>query len=365
MHRRHPKPHIISVVGARPQFIKVQPVAKALESYADHRVIHTGQHYDVKMSDVFFLQLAIPKPFRNLNIGSGRHGEQTGKMLTELEKEFIRHRPDLIIVYGDTNSTLAAALASAKLRIPLAHIEAGMRSYNNDMPEEVNRVLTDHLASLHFCASRQAVENLKREGITSGIFFVGDVMLDVLRHELPAAQTKSTVLQQIGLKPHQYFLCTIHRAGNTDDRTVLRNILRGLHRSPLPIVLPVHPRLAKVLRHPSLRRLTASPLVLVPPANYHDMLRLEQSAKAIITDSGGVQKEAYFLNVPCITLRNETEWVETVAAGWNRLVGHNVKKIAAALLHPPRSARHPAVYGHGRAAIHVARIIRAFSNART
>lgn len=354
------KPTVISVVGARPQFIKVRPIDRALRVTMRHLIIHTGQHYDDRMSGVFFKQLNIPKPLINLNIGSGSHGQQTGNMLIALERVFLKLSPDLIIVYGDTNSTLAAALAATKLHIPVAHIEAGMRSYNRLMPEEINRVLTDHLSELHFCASRQAVTNLKNEGITKGVYFVGDVMFDVLRRYIPFARKNSTIIHRLGIEKGKYFLSTIHRAGNTDQVAYLEQILRGLKTSTLPVILPAHPRLIKTLRNKKLRSLIRFPLIVIPPADYLDMLCLEDSAKAILTDSGGVQKEAYFLGKPCITLRLETEWVETVSSGWNRLTGHSASKIQLALRRPPRGSYRRLVYGRGYAAETIVRHIHTF-----
>jgi UDP-N-acetylglucosamine 2-epimerase (non-hydrolysing) len=313
---------VVSVVGARPQFIKCAPVSRELRRVATEVLVHTGQHYDDNMSGVFFAELGIPKPDYNLGVGSGLHGEQTAEMLKRIEGLLLSERPDHVLVYGDTNSTLAAALAAAKLRIPVAHVEAGLRSRNRAMPEEINRVLTDHVSALLFCPTPTAVKNLALEGLTAGVHLVGDVMYDALRANLAAAETHSTTLATLGLQPGSYFLGTVHRAANADRLENLHHIVgafNDLADPAVPVVFPVHPRTRKLL---AAARWDIGPAVrMIEPVSYLDMLVLEKNARAILTDSGGVQKEAYWLQVPCVTLRDETEWVETVDAGWNVLVG--------------------------------------------
>jgi UDP-GlcNAc3NAcA epimerase len=310
---------IATVVGARPQFIKAAPVSRALASDFKEIFIHTGQHYDYEMSEVFFTEMEMRPPDFNLGIGGGSHGEQTGKMLVELEKIFNKVKPDFVLVYGDTNSTLGGALAAAKAQIPLAHVEAGLRSYNRAMPEEVNRVLTDHVSTMLFCPTDAAVENLAKEGIVKGVHRVGDVMCDALLHNLVNARTKSKILKQLNLKAGEYSLVTIHRAANADDAERMRSILVALGMLPTQVIFPIHPRTRKKIGEWGI---SAGPNVLmVEPVGYFDMLALQENANCILTDSGGVQKEAYILGVRCITLREETEWVETVSVGWNKLVG--------------------------------------------
>ena len=311
---------ILTVIGARPQFIKAAPVSKVLKENGgfEEILVHTGQHYDANMSQVFFDELEIPPPQYNLDVGSGGHGEQTGEMLKRLEPLLVKEKPDLVLVYGDTNSTLAGALAASKLHIPVAHVEAGLRSFNRTMPEEINRVIADHLSTLLFCPTTTAVENLKNEGITKNVFKTGDVMYDVALQFAEKAKAKSTILSKLLLKPKGFILVTIHRAENTDDKPRLVNILSALdtlsHDSV--IVFPMHPRTKKMIDSFGLNRLLTN-IKVIGPAGFLDMISLESNAKLIMTDSGGVQKEAYFHKVPCVTLRDETEWVETVEAGWN------------------------------------------------
>lgn len=328
---------ITTVVGARPQFIKAATVSRAITAFnaasggvrIEERLVHTGQHYDENMSQVFFDQLHIPRPAVNLGVGSGPHGQQTGRIMEKLEAVLQSDRPQWVLVYGDTNSTLAGALAAAKLHLPLAHVEAGLRSYNHRMPEEINRIVTDVLAEALFCPTDQAVKNLAREGITRGIYQVGDVMYDsVLFHARLARQT-SDVLDRMGLRPKSYYLATVHRAENVDDPARLGQILEAFRRIAQPIILLLHPRMRKVLgSDPS--GLPAH-LRLADPVPYLDMLVLEQDARLILTDSGGVQKEAYWLGTPCVTLRNETEWTELVTAGCNRIGGTDPATILSAV----------------------------------
>jgi UDP-GlcNAc3NAcA epimerase len=322
---------LLTIVGARPQFIKAAAVSRAIEKTAGRAtevIIHTGQHFDANMSRVFFEELLIPEPKYNLGISGGPHGEMTGRMLAAIEKVILDERPDVVVIHGDTNSTLAGALAAAKLHVPIGHVEAGLRSFNRRMPEEINRVVADHLADRLFCPTPVAVENLRREGITKGVSLTGDVMYDSALFYTRMANERSSVLDRLGLKEGGYYLATIHRAENTDDVARLTNILAALEGIGQLVVLPVHPRTRQALGQ---QGLTIRNIQLVAPVPYLDMLRLENGARVILTDSGGVQKEAYFAGVPCITLRDETEWVELVDAGWNRVVGTDPGRIAEAV----------------------------------
>jgi UDP-N-acetylglucosamine 2-epimerase len=350
---------ILTVVGARPQFIKAAPVQEALRARgAEEWLVHTGQHYDRNMSQVFFDELGLRAPDVNLGVGSGSHAQQTSRMLVGLEDEMRARRPDVVLVYGDTNSTLAGALAAAKLNVPVAHVEAGLRSFNRDMPEEHNRVLTDHCADLLFCPTRTAVDLLAREGIRRGVHLVGDTMYDAVLRFAGLARRRSTALDRLGLRPGGYVLATIHRPYNTDVPENLANILAGLGRLDEPVVFPLHPRTRG--RIVALGASAAPNVLTTDPAGYLDMLRLEESARAIVTDSGGVQKEAFFFGVPCVTVRPETEWVETVESGWNVLTGTDPAAIAAAVNHRGRPpGRPPALFGDGTAADKIARILAA------
>ncbi|WP_165191007.1 non-hydrolyzing UDP-N-acetylglucosamine 2-epimerase [Caulobacter soli] len=315
-----PQRRIFSVVGARPQFIKAGPVERAFKDHAASRsyIVHTGQHYDANMSEVFFEELQIPQPSFKLNISGGSHGEMTGRMLEALDRLFIDERPDGVLVYGDTNSTLAGALAASKLSIPVFHIEAGLRSFNRAMPEEINRVLTDHVSDLLFCPTAAAVENLVREGVTQGVYAVGDVMQDATQQAAARAETASTVLETLDLVGRPYVLCTIHRAENTNDLDRLRALLDYVRETAAGrlIVFPVHPRTRKICEAAGIGLEGFMP---IDPAGYLDLQRLISGCELVCCDSGGLQKEAYFHRRPCVTLRDETEWVETIDAGWNRL----------------------------------------------
>lgn len=357
---------LVNIVGARPQFIKLAPILRVIErhnrEHPDHPIrevlIHTGQHYDYEMSGVFFEELGLKAPDENLGVGSGTHGAQTGEMLRRIEQVLLRERPDWVMVYGDTNSTLAGALAAAKLHIPVAHVEAGLRSFNRRMPEEINRVLTDHISDLLFCPTETAVKNLEREGITRGVHLVGDVMYDAVLQYAELAERRSRILDELGLEKQGYALATVHRAENTDDPERLRAILLGLEgisREGLPVILPLHPRTRKEIRRLGI---ALDAVRIVDPVSYLDMLLLEKNARAILTDSGGVQKEAFFFQVPCVTLREETEWVETVEAGWNVLVGCEPERIVQAALEARPGVESAWPYGDGRAA---ERIINEFS----
>jgi len=322
---------IISVVGARPQFIKLSALSQELRRKHKEIVLHTGQHYDYELSRVFFSELSIPRPHYNLGIGSAEHGEQTGRMLKGIEEVLLFERPDLVIVYGDTNSTLAGALAAVKQNIPVAHVEAGLRSFVRTMPEEINRVLTDHVSSLLFCPTPTSVKNLKKEGITQGVYLVGDVMYDSLKENLSVAEKKSKIMRKLNLNPKDFYLVTVHRAENTDKKDNLKKLCRILVSLDRKTVFPVHPRTKNKLSEFKLlaRLLSLKHLLPIDPVSYLDMLVLEKNAGYILTDSGGVQKEAFFLETPCLTLREETEWVETLKGNYNGVVGLSLEKILA------------------------------------
>jgi UDP-GlcNAc3NAcA epimerase len=353
---------VVTIVGARPQFIKAATVSRAFQRRSDvqESLVHTGQHYDENMSAVFFEELGIPEPRFHLGIGGGPHGAMTGAMLARVEEVLQAERPDWVLVYGDTNSTLAGALAATKLHVPVAHVEAGLRSFNRKMPEEVNRVLTDHVADLLFVPTEQGVRNLVREGIDAGaIRRVGDVMLDAARFYGARAAARTEALESARVSPRRYLLATIHRAENTDDPARLRGVIRCLNVAAerWPVVLPLHPRTRQAFSRvePSIE--ISSNVRVIDPVGYLDMVALEMNAAVIATDSGGVQKEAYFHKVPCITLRDETEWVELVEAGWNVLAGADAERFAAALERLGSGAPmawSAELYGDGRAAERVA-----------
>jgi len=348
---------IVSIVGARPQFIKCAPVSRELRKEHDEVLVHTGQHYDHGMSEVFFEELAIPKPDYNLNIGSGTHGRQTGAMLGAIEDVLEKENPDVVLVYGDTNSTLAGALAAAKLHIPVAHVEAGLRSFDRRMPEEVNRVLTDHASDMLFCPTETAVRNLAAEGVTEGVFLVGDVMCDAMEYNRTVAEERSRVLEEVGVRPGEYLVVTVHRPSNTDSRENMAAILGALGEAGRPVVFPVHPRTRKYLSDYGLLAEMLENIRIIEPLGYLDMLHLMAHAEKILTDSGGVQKEAYMLGIPCITLRENTEWVETVEAGWNVLVGAEKERIAAQIRSPFSLTDQRMIFGAGDAAVKIAQIL--------
>ncbi len=351
---------VLTVVGARPQFIKAAPVSKALQS-AGHQefLVHTGQHYDISMSQVFFDELDLPQPDINLGVGSGNHGRQTGKMLMGIEDALIAEKPDYLLVYGDTNSTLAGALAAAKLGIPLAHVEAGLRSYNREMPEEHNRVLTDHCADMLFCPTQTAVDNLAKEGLTRGVYLVGDPMMDAMLMFADKARKHSIIMEDLGLTKNDYLLATIHRAYNTDNPQILKEIISLLAQIDEIVVFPIHPRTRQKMQEFGLQdEKNLGNLKLIDPLSYLDMLILEQNSRLILTDSGGIQKEAYIFGIPCLTLRTETEWVETVSNGWNLLVGVDPERIAAGLRNIfPSKDQSPALFGNGKSAHEIVRIL--------
>lgn len=392
---------IATILGARPQFIKAAAVSRGIArhnseigksrslfvddclskshqpSTINHQLttndrrptineilIHTGQHYDANMSQIFFDELGIPCPNYNLGIGSGGHGAQTGAMLSAIEEILLKEKPDRVLVYGDTNSTLAGALAAVKLHIPIAHVEAGLRSFNRHMPEEINRLVTDHVADQLFCPSETAVTNLASEGITAGVYLVGDVMYEALMHAVDVGQRQSDILDRLNLAAGGYILATIHRAENTDDPARLTKIMEALQEvsRQIPVILPIHPRtrscLAALGLLPSFSdKCLQTKVHCIPPLGYLDMVRLEAGASVIMTDSGGVQKEAYWLRVPCVTLRDETEWVETVQQGWNVLVGKELNNVLMCALSPHRPESMQDIYA-GKGSVN--RLINAF-----
>ncbi len=313
---------IVTIIGARPQFIKAATVSRQVRKQTQIReiLVHTGQHYDDNMSDIFFEELDIPQPDYHLGIGSSSHGVQTGQMLAAIENVLIKEKADWVLVYGDTNSTLAGALAAVKLHIPVAHVEAGLRSFNRRMPEEINRVLTDHASDFLFAPTETAVKNLAQEGLTK-VQQVGDVMYDAALYYAERAQQRSKILENLNLSAKSYLLATIHRAENTDDPKRLRAIFQGLMSIEMPVVLPLHPRTRKCLAENNLLTEVEKHLHILLPVGYLDMVMLEKNAKIVVTDSGGVQKEAFFYQVPCVTVREETEWVELVEKGFNQLIG--------------------------------------------
>jgi UDP-N-acetylglucosamine 2-epimerase (non-hydrolysing) len=323
---------VLSIVGARPQFIKAAAVSIELRKAHQEVLVHTGQHYDDELSKIFFDELGIPKPDYNLEIGSGSHAKQTGEMLIEIEKVLEKEIPRVVLVYGDTNSTIAGALAATKLQIPVAHVEAGLRSFDRRMPEEVNRVMTDHISQLLFCPTKTAVNNLSSEGITSGVHCIGDVMVDVLMSNLEHAKD-SKILDNLNLESEDYLVATMHRPSNTDDKDNLTNIADAFIESNKTIVFPVHYRTQKYLKKFKLfdKLKRSSNVLVIDPIGYLDFLWLMKNSWKILTDSGGIQKEAYILKKPCITLRENTEWVETIDEGWNVLVHANKNKILKAI----------------------------------
>jgi UDP-GlcNAc3NAcA epimerase len=375
---------IVSIVGARPQFIKVAPVARAIAKHNQLNklnkltitsvLVHTGQHYDIELSKIFFDELGIPKPDYNLGVGSDTHARQTARMMIAIEDTVVSEKPDLALVYGDTNSTLAGALAAVKLHIPVAHVEAGPRMFDKSIPEEVNRVLTDHVSSLLFAPTQTAVDNLKREGLTQGVYLTGDVMLDSFLEFSRIAAKKSKILKRLRLSKGEYMLATVHRARNTDDRENLRDIIEAFLSTGEKIVFPVHPRTRRMLQefgllnqslitnhqppvtsHQSL--ITNHQLLLIDPVGYLDSIMLTRNARKVLTDSGGLQKEAYFSRVPCITLDEATGWPETVEDGWNVLVGSNKDRIIEAVEHFQPEGKQRKVFGDGTAAEKIVSIL--------
>jgi len=345
----------MSVVGARPEFIQATPVSLALRKNHQEILVHTGQHYDYLMSQTFFDELGTPAPDYNLEVGSGSHARQTAEMLVGFEELLLKEKPDCVIVRGDTNSTIAGALAASKLHIPTVHIEAGERSFDRRMPEEINRLVADKLSSAFFCVSQTAVKQLADEGITRDVYWVGDVMLDANLANRLLARSKSTLLSRLELAPGSYGLVTVHRAANTDDPDRLTNIVKALSQVGETIVFPVHPRTRGALQKLDVQ--FGDNVRLIEPVGYFDMMNLEENARIIATDSGGVQREAYFMSKPCITLRDETEWTETVAVGWNKLVGVDVNLIVDTWKTFVPPAEQPPIFGDGKAGEKIAEIL--------
>lgn len=342
---------VLSVVGARPQFIKAFVVSKDLRKAHEEVLVHTGQHYDEELSGVFFEELEIPEPDYNLGVGSGPHGEQTAEMIVELERLIEEEGPDAVLLYGDTNSTLAGAIAGSKMESLVVHVEAGLRSHNRDMPEEINRILTDHGSDLLLAPSPDAVNHLDDEGQSDRTVATGDVMYDAVLEVRERAATASTILDRLSIEPGEFILSTVHRAKNTDERERLRSIFEALRDTDQPVILPLHPRTESRLRDYDMWEFANDCVEIIDPLDYVDFIRLLDTAKCIATDSGGIQKEAFFLDTFCVTLRDETEWVETVDAGWNTLVGADYDKITTALDRdwvPPEQKPEP--YGDGNAA---------------
>ena len=350
---------IASVVGARPQFIKAAPVSREVRQHNEEILVHTGQHYDDNMSDVFFEVLDLPRPDYNLGIGGGSAAWQTAEMIRALEGVLEKERPEFVLVYGDTNSTLAGAIVASKTGVPLGHVEAGLRSYNRAMPEEINRIVADQLSTLLFCPTQTAVDNLAREGIERGVHMVGDVMYDIALQSAQAARSRD-VSARFGVTPGEYLLATVHRPGNVDDRAVLEGIVRAFGRSRRPIVFPVHPRTRKNLEAFGLWDTLRASVKAIEPVDYLDFIALLMGASKVLTDSGGVQKEAYFFGVPCVTLRDETEWIETVEDGWNALVGTEPEDILDAIEKFNPAGTKSKSFGDGHAAEKIARILDKF-----
>ncbi|AEH35526.1 non-hydrolyzing UDP-N-acetylglucosamine 2-epimerase [Halopiger xanaduensis] len=340
---------VLSVVGARPQFVKAAVVSRKIRDVGEEVLVHTGQHYDEEMSDVFFEELDIPEPEYNLGVKSDTHGRQTARMIAELEPVVEEEDPDVVLLYGDTNSTLAGAIVGSKRDVAVAHVEAGLRSGNREMPEEVNRILTDHASDLCFAPSEAAVDNLAAEGIVDGVHWTGDVMYDAVLAARDRARENSTILEDLGLEPDEFVLTTVHRASNTDERENLEAILDGLADAPLPVVFPAHPRTVNRLQEYDLWERATDDLEIIEPLGYLDFVRLLDTAERVATDSGGVQKEAFFLGTRCVTMREETEWTETVDCGWNQLVGPNADLIREGLTTDWEPQSNPQPYGDGSA----------------
>ncbi|HEX5480657.1 MAG TPA: UDP-N-acetylglucosamine 2-epimerase (non-hydrolyzing) [Dehalococcoidia bacterium] len=346
---------LLTVVGARPQFIKAAAFSRTVRERHTEILVHTGQHYDPSMSDVFFEELGLPRPDHHLGVGSGPHGRQTAQMLERLEDVIRAESPDAVVIYGDTNSTLAGALAAAKLDLPLAHVEAGLRSHVRAMPEEVNRIVADSVSTHLFAPTQTAVDNLLREGhalerggARGRIYFTGDIMYDALLQQAPVAMERSHILERLALKPGAYAVATVHRAANTDDTRRLESVIDALMTLGEPVILPLHPRTGAALAHTDIE--VEAPVRIIDPIGYLDMLALQQHARIVLTDSGGLQKEAFLLGVPCVTLRDETEWVETLDGGWNVLAGADSERILAAARRPRPPGAPPHVFGDGHAA---------------
>jgi UDP-GlcNAc3NAcA epimerase len=351
---------IVSVIGARPQFIKSAPLSKELSRFHEEIIIHTGQHYDFNMSDIFFQELEISKPNYFLSVGSGTHGKQTGLMLSGIEEILLKEKSDLVLVYGDTNSTLAGAISASKLHIPIAHVEAGLRSFNKKMPEEINRILTDHVSDLLFVTSNSAKLQLMKEGIENNVHIVGDIMYDAILKYKEIATYKSQILKNLHLDKNNYIVSTIHRAENTDFRDKLESIFSSFSKINSQIVLPLHPRTKKKIEEYSIA--VSQNIQIIDPLGYLDMLNLVQNAECVFSDSGGLQKESYYLGVPCLVLREESEWMEIVNSGWNRIVGSDQNKILESYksIGKIRKIIRNNFYGNGSTAKNILNILNTF-----
>ncbi|MCD1294909.1 UDP-N-acetylglucosamine 2-epimerase (non-hydrolyzing) [Methanocella sp. CWC-04] len=338
---------IVTVVGARPQFIKCAPVSREIRKEHMEILVHTGQHYDHDMSDIFFEELGIPKPDYNLGVGSASHGKQTGEMLAGIETILIKEKPDIVLVYGDTNSTIAGALAASKLQIKIVHVEAGLRSFDRTMPEEINRVVTDHLSDILFCPTKTSEQNLLNEGIINGVHYIGDVMVDALAYNLSLANEKSKIISKLNIENGKYLVVTIHRPNNTDEKSNLVSIIESLIEANKKVIFPVHPRTKKYLINYGLFEHIQKQknIELIEPLGYLDMLQLMANSDKIITDSGGIQKEAYMLKIPCITIRDKTEWIETLDDNWNILTGSNKNRIIEAIKDIKRPKSNKNIFG--------------------
>jgi UDP-N-acetylglucosamine 2-epimerase len=347
---------VLTIAGARPQFVKAAAFSRAVRKHHTEVLVHTGQHYDPMLSDIFFEELSIPKPDHHLGVGSGAHGIQTGQMLERLEPVLEQEAPDWVVVFGDANSTLAGALAAAKLHLPLAHVEAGLRSFNRAMPEEINRIVVDHVADLLFCPTQTAVDHLTREGLADRAHLTGDIMYDTLLAHLPLAERRSGIIERLGLAPGGFALVTVHRAANTDDLAALERILDALALLDEPVVFPMHPRVRLALMSSDLE--TPPNVQAIEPVGYLEMLALQRGARVVLTDSGGVQKEAYLLGTPAVTLREDTEWPETLVGGWNVLAGSDPRRIAEAAHRPRPAGDPPPVFGDGKSAERMVELLR-------
>ena len=358
---------VLTIVGARPQFIKAASLSRYLKSLSDIKeiILHTGQHYDNDMSNDFFSELDIPIPDYNLQIGSDTPARQTGKMMMGIEDIVLKERPDFILIYGDTNSTLAGAIAGSKLHIPVVHIEAGLRNFNKKIPEEINIIVSDSISTLLFCPTETAVNNLKKEGIIAGVDNVGDIMLETYLFYKNKALKNSSILNRLNLKPKEYILCTIHRASNTDNIENLKNIFIGLTNSKETIILPLHPRTRKIINQDKyIKKSIGNNINIIEPVGYFDMISLELNAKKIVTDSGGVQKEAYFCEIPCITLFENTAWVETVEEGVNKIVGINPKNIKENIINfnTRRQNYTKKIFGNGKTSEKIVKLLYQYKN---
>jgi UDP-GlcNAc3NAcA epimerase len=347
---------ILTVVGARPQFIKAAPVSLELRKFHKEILVHTGQHYDKNMSDIFFHDLGIPNPDYNLEVGSQSHAQQTANIMTKLEDIIIKEKPDCVLLYGDTNSTLAGAITASKLNIKIIHIEAGLRSFDMAMPEEVNRIITDKLSSLLFVPTDAGIENLTNEGIKEGVYLVGDVMLDAVLKYIKTAEQKSKVLEENNLKKNEYILLTMHRPSITDDMDRMKNVLEIIEKSGKKCIFPIHPRTRSYLQSHLNDEMKQS-IKIIDPVGYIDSLWLMKNAEMLITDSGGMQKESYMLQTPCITIRENTEWVETLDTGWNYLAGYDIDKLKGAIDNFKPKGKQSAIFGDGKASEKIVEII--------